>query len=202
MKKLLIVTLAVLFTAALIPQTAQGYVGVKGGLTFSKFTIAGNTEPLVNLKAPVGGLFFGFKLGPISIQPEVLYARMGGRLEEGADWMEDRFDYIQVPLLLKVNVLPGPISPAIFAGPYGSYLLSAKEVTEIGGASDSVSIKDQVKSTDYGIVFGGGIDFRLAGITLSAEVRYNLGLANIIKNPDPGDYVKNRALMLLAGISF
>jgi hypothetical protein len=203
MKKFLIVSLAILFVAALMPQAAAAGVGVKGGYAMSKLAFTGTLDPgFVNLKAPMGGVFFGIGLGLFTIQPEILYVRMGERLEGGADWMEDRIDYIQVPLLLKVNVLPGPVSPMIFGGPYGSYRLAAKGVSMIAGEPGEVDLKDEIKTTDFGIVFGGGIDFKLGVVKLSAEVRYNLGLANIAVDADPGMAAKNKSLMFLAGIAF
>jgi hypothetical protein len=205
MKKFLIVSLAVMFMAALLPQTAAAGVGVKGGLAMSTLAFSGATDvpPLTNIKTPMGGVFFSLGLGLFSIQPEILYVRMGTRMEEGADWMEYRVDYIQVPLLLKIHIIPGPVSPMIYGGGYGAYRLAAKGVAEIGGTSEPpVDLKDQIKTTDYGVVFGGGIDFKLAVIKLSAEVRYNLGLANIAVDPDPGMSVKNKSLMILVGLGF
>jgi hypothetical protein len=204
LKKLVIASLTVLFLAAFAAQPAAADFGVKGGLALStlSFSALAEAPPLVNLKAPVGGIFFGMGFGLFSVQPEVLYVRMGGRMEEGADWIEDRLDYIQIPILLKIHVLPGPISPAVYAGPYGSFRLGAKEVENIGGVTDSFDIKDQIKSTDYGLVFGGGIDFKLPVLKLSAEVRYNLGLVNIAKNAPSGYWVKNRSLMFLVGVGF
>lgn len=204
LKKFLIVSVAFLFVAALVPQTAAAAVGVKGGLAFSSlsFSSTADVPPIVNLKAPMGGLFFGMGFGLFSIQPEILYVRMGGRMDATPDWMEYRDDYIQVPVLLKINVLPGPISPMIYGGPYGAYLLKATGVSYLSGVLTSTDIKDQMKTTDYGIVFGGGIDFKLVAIKLSAEVRYNLGLANLAKDPEPGFWVKNRSLMVLVGIGF
>ena len=204
MKKFLIVSFVVLFAAAVLPQSAAATVGVKGGYAWSNLKFAGATDipTLTDIKNPVGGIYFSIGLGLFSIQPEILYIRQGARMEALPDWMEDRVDYIQVPLLLKIHVLPGPISPMIYGGPYGAYLLSAKGVAFIGGVNQSTDIKDQIKSTDYGVVFGGGIDFRLPVIKLSAEVRYNLGLANVAKNPDPGMSVKTKSLMVLVGIGF
>ena len=203
MKKLFVASLAVLFVTALLTQPAAAGVGVKGGLAWPTLAFSSSMEApaLTTLHTPMGGVYFGIGLGIFSIQPEILYVRMGARMEETPDWMEDRLDYIQVPLLLKINVLPGPISPMIYGGPYGSYLLAAKGVSYISGVTESTDIKDQVKSTDYGVTFGGGIDFKL-GVKLSAEVRYNLGLANIEKNPSAGEWVKNRCLMVLVGIGF
>ncbi len=203
MKRFLIVFLSVLVLAAVAPQPAAAGFGLKGGLAFSTFNYNFETPAgLYSLKAPMGGVFWGFNLGIFSIQPEALYVRMGARMEEGTDWMEARLDYIQVPVLLKLNILPGPVSPMIYAGPYLSFLISAKGVQEIGGVTESFDIKDGYTSTDYGFVFGGGIDFRLAAVKLSAEVRYNLGMANIAKDPIAGFSQKNQSLMVLVGIGF
>ena len=204
MKKFLIVSLVILFAAAVLPQSAAAGVGVKVGYAWSNLKFAGSTDVpiLTDIKNPVGGVYFSMGLGLFSIQPEILYVRQGARMEALPDWMEDRVDYIQVPVLLKIHVIPGPISPMVYAGPYGAYLVSAKGVSFVDGVTESVDIKDQIKSTDYGVVFGGGIDFRLPVIKLSAEVRYNLGLANVAKNPDPGMSVKTKSLMVLVGIGF
>lgn len=206
LKKFLIVSLAFLFVAALVPQTAAAGVGVKGGYAMSKFSMTGITPPvpLSNLNTPMGGVFFGIGFGLFSIQPEILYVRIGGRMALGADWDEVRVDTIQVPVLLRINVLPGPISPMICGGPYGAYRLSAKDVSydSVSGVTTTTDIKDQTVSTDYGLAFGGGIDFKLVAFKLSAEVRYNLGLANLEKNPPAGESTKNRTLMILVGIGF
>jgi hypothetical protein len=204
MKKFLIVSLAVLFAVALVPQTAAAGVGIKGGLGLSKLSMSEAPDiPFSNLKAPVGGVFFGMNFGLFTIQPEILYVRMGARMEaDAANWLEERIETIQVPVLLKINVLPGPISPMIYAGPYGAYRLSAKEVLTIDGVSSSTDKKESTKSTDFGVAFGGGIDFKLVAIKLSAEVRYNLGMANVAKDSAPGFWVKNRTLMVLVGVGF
>jgi hypothetical protein len=202
-KKFLIVSLVILFAVAVLPQRAAAGVGVKGGYAMSTLAMTpASSIPLVNLKAPVGGVFFGIGLGLFSIQPEILYVRMGTRIQaEGSpDWMEIRLDYIQVPVLLKINVLPGPISPMIYGGPYGAFRFAAKGA--ISGVSGTADIGDAYTTTDYGVVFGGGIDFRLPVIKLSAEARYNLGLSNIAKDPAPGVSTKNKSLMVLVGIGF
>jgi Outer membrane protein beta-barrel domain len=202
-KKFLFVSLIVLVVAAVVPQPAAAGFGLKGGLAQSNLDFSPSALiPLGNLNAPTGGVFWGFNLGLFTIQPEALYVRMGTHVEEGADWMEDRLDYIQIPVLLKLGLLPGPVKLVIYGGGYYSFLLSAKGVANIDGEEDSTDIKDQVKSNDYGAVFGGGIDFHLAAIKLSAEVRYNLGLANINSVADDTTSVKNHSLMFLVGIGF
>jgi len=34
------------------------------------------------------------------------------------------------------------------------------------------------------------------------EARYNLGLSNQVKDPDPGDYAKATALSIMIGVKF
>ena len=202
MKKFLIVSLAILFAAAVLPQSAAAGVGVKGGYSWAnlKFTGADGVLPLTDLKNVVAGVYFSMGLGLFSVQPEILYVRQGTRMEEAPDWMEVRLDYIQVPVLLKVHVIPGPISPMIYGGPYGAYRIAARGA--VSGVPGTVDISDGYTTTDYGVVFGGGIDFRLPVIKLSAEVRYNLGLANVAQNAAAGESVKTKSLMVLVGIGF
>jgi hypothetical protein len=204
MKKFLIVSLAVLFTAALMPQSGAAAVGVKGGLALSNLSMSEAPDfPLKSLKFPVAGVFYGFNLGLFTIQPEALYVRMGTRIEaDASNWVEERIETIQVPVLLKINVIPGPISPMIYAGPYAAFRLSAKEIITDNGVSTTYDIKEDTKSSDFGVVFGGGIELKLVAVKLSAEVRYNLGLANVAVDPAPGFSVKNKILMVLVGIGF
>jgi len=206
MKKFLVACLAALCVAAVLPQTLSAGIGFKGGLSLAKWAVepAGVVPfPIQNLTGPVGGVFFGAGLGPLSFQTEVLYARMGMKGEYSGAAIQYRFDYIQVPLLLKVRVIPaGPVRPVVYAGGYGSYLLKAKGLMTSPSGSDSEDITDSFQRYDYGVVGGAGLEFKLPGVMLSVEGRYNYGLANIVKNPSAGESGKNRSMMALVGISF
>ncbi|MEN6560077.1 MAG: porin family protein [Acidobacteriota bacterium] len=206
MKKSLIACLAALCLAAVLPQTLSAGIGFKGGLSLAKCAIEPVDSvpfPIQNLTGPVGGVFFGAGLGPLSFQTEILYARMGMKGEYSGATIEYRADYIQVPLLLKVRVIPaGPVRPIVYAGGYGSYLLKAKGIMTSPTASDSEDITDTFQRYDYGVVGGAGLEFKLPGIMLSLEGRYNYGLANIIKDPGESDSAKNRSMMVLVGIGF
>jgi hypothetical protein len=204
MKKAMLVVLVALAVVALVPQTLSAGVGIKGGYSWSKFS---PSEPppftLGNLSYFVGGIYFNINMGFLSLQPEVLYTRMGARAEEAGDSLEYRFDYIQVPVLLKINVIPaGPVRPFIAVGGYGSYLLKAKGVMVVGGVTEEEDLSDTFQKYDYGAVGGAGLAFHLPGISITVEGRYNLGLANILKDPSEGEYVKNRSIMALVGIGF
>jgi hypothetical protein len=206
MKRLMILSLAILCLAALVPQTLSAGVGVKGGYSLSKFALVSSEPPPFTfdyLPSFVAGLYFDINLGIISIQPEVLYTRMGAKYEDGEDSLQYRFEYVQAPVLLKINIIPaGPVRPFICGGGYGSYLLKATGIMVAGGVRTETDLADTIVKYDYGVVGGAGLAFKLPGISLSVEGRYNLGLMNIEKDPAAGESVKNRSIMALVGIGF
>jgi Outer membrane protein beta-barrel domain len=202
MKRFLVLSLAALCVAALFPQSLSAGVGLKGGYALSKFSVTDPEAPsFMNLPAPIGGIFFNFGLGPLAIQPEVLYARMGAKADMDGATLEYRLDYIYAPVLLKLRVVPvGPVRPIIYVGGYGSYLLNAKGVMTFEGQSEEADVADMFEKTDFGVVGGAGIEFKLPGIMISVEGRYNYGLRNIATGE--GGEGKNRSMMALVGIGF
>jgi membrane-associated protease RseP (regulator of RpoE activity) len=207
MKKLIIVVAAAVALTALAPIGLEAGVGLKGGLSWSSLAQS-STEPIPfsfgKLPYYVGGVFFDIGLGFVSIQPEILYVRMGGQYEvDELNSLEIRHQYIQAPLLLRFNVIPaGPIRPFICAGGYGAYLIKSEGVMEIDGTAEKTDITEDYQRFDYGVVGGAGILFKLGIVGLSIEGRYNYGLANILKAPAAGESMKNRSLMALVGIKF
>ena len=209
MKKLIVVLMAVLCVAALAPRDLSAGVGIKGGLSLAKFSLTGEMDGAEWKYLPswVAGAYAEFKLGVVSVQPEILYTRMGAKIEEVIEdepfSLQYRFDYVQVPVLLKFNIIPaGPVRPFLYAGGYGAYLLKAKGVMEGGGESDEADITENFQRYDYGVVGGAGLAFKLPGLSVSVEGRYNYGLANIVKDPLEGEAAKNRSIMALVGIGF
>lgn len=209
MKKLIVVLMAVLCVAALAPRDLSAGVGIKGGYSLAKFSLTGEMDAEVwkYLPAFVAGAYLELKLGFVSIQPEVLYTRMGAKIEEVIEEvpfsLQYRFDYVQVPVLLKFNIVPaGPIRPFLYGGGYGAYLLKAKGIMEGGGESEEADLTDDFQRYDYGVVGGVGLAFKLPGLSISVEGRYNYGLMNIIKDPLEGESAKNKSLMALVGIGF
>ncbi|HPW18150.1 MAG TPA: porin family protein [Candidatus Aminicenantes bacterium] len=207
MKKTIVAAVLAVALTALVPLGLQAGVGLKGGLSWSSLAIT-STPPLPfsfdKLQFYAGGLSFSLGLGFVAIQPEVLYVRMGGLYEVDADnSLELRHSYVQAPLLLKLNLVPGgPIRPFICVGGYGSYLIKAEGVMKVSGVMETEDLSEDYQKFDYGLVGGAGLTFKLPGIALSVEGRYNYGLANIAKDPSPGYSLKNRCLMALVGIGF
>jgi hypothetical protein len=165
--------------------------GIKAG--FGMANLTGDIDGNKSMLTPGFGLFLTYKASPnFAIQPEVLY-EMKGTKEDGGDG-KIKLNYITVPVLLKY-VIPtqGKMAPSIFAGPYLGFKASAKD-------QDGTKLEG-VKSTDFGVAFGAGLDFA-AGATgvFTIDARYELGLSN---TNDVGDVsVKNSWLGLYLGYGF
>jgi len=149
--------------------------------------------------------------GVLGVDISLLYLPKGIRYEgsdSGVDFdFKMRINEISVPVLLKFNLPVKGITPYLLGGGEIAYVAQAKYDYEYsaGGDSDSGSedIKDDVAQIDYGLVLGGGLGISLSGINLVAELRYHMGMANLVKDPEEGDpTVKSSMLLLLAGFKF
>jgi len=182
MKKLLAVSLVVLFA---ISANAQFKLGITGGLNMASMSGMDNTKSLLGFHA---GLIADISLGPLGVQPGVEFSQKGLKASEGDTKLS--LNYIDVPvnLLYKIG-LPGA-KILLLAGPNFGYGLSGK--WSGGGESEDVkfgSEADQVKRMDLGLNLGGGVQF----LKLQGTISYTLGLTNL-SNVSGGDAVKNNVL--------
>jgi len=151
------------------------------------------------------GAFASFRVNDyFFIQPEVYYSQNGAKWEwtsAGIKFMDyHKIDYLQIPVLAKVRlVTKGKLLPSLFAGPYGALKLSAPWVYEVGGVRETGNSED-FKSSDFGLVFGGALDYRVGKIALILDVRYNFGLAKVY-DEEVGS-LKSRTLSVMVGIGF
>ena len=180
-KKLVLLLLA---GFSLATVNAQVQFGVKGGLNLANVSLSGNTGGVSyssKVDFHVGGLVSIPAFSSFTIQPEVVYSAQGSKLSSGGDNGTLNFGYINVPVLLKYNTSSGFYAET---GPQISFLLSANEKAD--GASQD--IKSDLSSTDFGWAFGVG--YQLPS-NLGFDVRYNLGLSNIVKDQSGGGSIKN-----------
>lgn len=189
------------------------YSKVSGGYTYtdSDFTV----DEGWTAKQGIGlALFFNVGLNKyVSIQPEFYFAAKGTKGEfaiafedvSGIGEYNFRLDYWELPLLMKLTFPTGIFfAPFVTAGPYLGYNSKADReayFTPTGGDRDGVKvdIAEEIARYDYGVAIGGGIDFSIREkYMLFAEVRYQLGFANIREELDD---LKNRSLSFAAGLS-
>ncbi len=213
MKKLLLIFTVFVLMFSLSPaiMAQEASFGVKGGLSLANVT-GDEVEDVEWKMGGAGGLFVEYKVSDVfAIHPEVLYCMKGSKSEgeifETTIESTLKLTYIDIPVLAKVMIpVEGSVSPSLFAGPYVGFNLDAKLELEAEGESDEGDIKDYVKSTDYGLVVGGGLDYHLDnGGAITLDARYSLGLSGIYDEEgedEEGSEVKNQAVMVMIGYAF
>ncbi|RZJ55927.1 MAG: PorT family protein [Flavobacterium sp.] len=194
MKKIILTAAAVMAFAFTNAQETK--FGVKAGVNLAN--VGGDFEDTSSkIGFHVGG-FAEFKLSDkFSIQPELLFSTQGaksdGQEEDGIAYdAKLNLSYLNIPVMAKFYVAE---KFSLEAGPQIGFLLSAKSKYEAGSFSEDVDVKDAYESIDFGVNFGAGYDFTE---NLSAGVRYNLGLANIAKTEDGGDFKINNSVFSLS----
>jgi hypothetical protein len=187
------------------PGLVKVHFGVLAGAAFDK---PGGTDA-----TDINGTYTGFGIGGFvglqvtpgfAIEPEAFYVRKGAKTVNSGVTGKIRVPYFEIPVLakLRIPVKGGSIvSPHLYAGPAlgfkaGCHLNATDGTTSISEDCDAENIK--LKSTDFSVTFGGGVDIGRAII----DVRYDLGLSKIGNDPSGGNDVKNRTLYLLAGWTF
>ncbi|HTH55638.1 MAG TPA: porin family protein [Cyclobacteriaceae bacterium] len=183
MKKLLSITSALALTICL--ANAQSFsIGARAGLNLAKQTVSGSgvtASADSRTSFILGGyatIMFSDKLG---LQPELFYSGTGAKQGSAVE----KINYLTLPVFLRYNVTE---NFHLLAGPQLGFLLSAKD--DAGN-----DIKDQVNSSDFGIVPGVGVDFG----PFNAGLRYSLGLSNIAKSAPSGFTVKNNIFQVVVG---
>ncbi|MBI5267360.1 MAG: PorT family protein [candidate division Zixibacteria bacterium] len=205
MKRFLILTTALLLVLALGVNAQEAtaakkmHFGITGGLSMGNLS-GSDADPGVGESKKMrvgfaGGVFADFGLGTtFALQPQLLYVQKGVKYEATGATEKNKFDYLEVPVLLKwVPQMQGKMQPTIFVGPYLGFLMSAK--------SDTVDVKDSLKTTDFGITFGAGFGSKMTSGELFFDVRLDLGLTEIDDSAVPSN-VKNTAFMAMVGYKF
>lgn len=189
-----IFAIVVVFTLSSASVSAQGLTGgLKAGMNIANIygdDVEDVWDPKIGIC--VGG-FITYSINDIfAIQPELLLSIKGSKAEEEilGETVKTTMSltYLEIPVLAKL----GPL----FVGPSLAIKLSGKR--KIDSAKADI---ENLKSTDFGLVFGGGVDFDLGPGKLTVDARYTLGLATIYE-PEVETDVKNVVISIMVGYSF
>lgn len=217
MKKAIVIFLMVmLFTLLASPARALVSFGLKGGLNNSKivFSPAIDMPEQKYLKSYCFGAFMTVNLGPIGFQPEILYSRRGIEAQMLLDPADPSslaatkamLDYIEIPLLVRLNVIPaGPVKLYIFGGPSYGFLQKARVRITYMGTSQEEDIKSDFKKQSLAAVGGLGLDIKIPLLfKITADARYHYGLSNILSENTtiPTDKARNSGFSVMLGIGF
>lgn len=195
MKKIAVLVLFMALSVAGYSQ-AQVAIGIKAGPNFAKINTEENAgENYKNRTGFHGGAFVLFKITKIGIQPELLFSQQGSTVEVNGTDLEANFNYINIPILLKLY-LAGGIN--LQAGPQIGFVSKAEVeqfVSGSSGATTMTDVKDQLKGNDVSLALGAGWDLPF-GLTLDA--RYNLGLSEI-NDAAGSEEAKNQVFQVSVG---
>ena len=199
---------------AQINKPGKFYIIPKAGYNMSNITLLDKYGA-----DPRHGIHFGISAEyalseMISIEPGVFYSMQGAALQTSSVKFGLNSDYLNVPVLFKVNVANGF---NLFAGPQFGYLLSSRIKVKTGMnliddilniVSNNIDLTKYQKDLDVAIVAGLGYQFA-KGFNISAS--YHFGMTKV---PDFGDFkwgdetlmfnpdAKNRVLQVVIGYRF
>lgn len=169
--------------------TANAQFGIRAGYSSANFSDFGS-DPISGIHA---GAYYKFGSGFLDVEPGIQYSQKGHvRVgDTGTPPVKsDRLNYIDVPVLLRVNFLP---FLNVFAGPQASILASRKLEYEGGGNETST---EPIKGYDLAGVVGVGANLPLG---LNAQVSYDIGFQSVnYYNQD----VKNNVFKISLGYDF
>lgn len=174
-------------------------VGVKGGVNINKISGSSYKEGFnYNFQA---GAFLQFNFSDrFGIQPEVNFVQTKSEFtNDASDIYDDLFldgsqkkakmNYLEVPLLLNVNLGPSKRVKVQVGPSYGGLLKQTVDTLRANG--------NLYKSSEWSAI--GGLWLQLPVINLGA--RYKMGLTNI-NNIDNKQTWKNQAIQIFVGVSF
>lgn len=204
------------------PQKAF-HVKLMGGMGLANLTISdisiGGQDVLESAKQNQSGILGGIGLSfgrTLGIEVDALYMRKGAGFADettiGGVPVEFNsnlyIDQLSIPILIKFKLASGS-SPFLLAGGEVGMVLNAKFgytlTSDNISQSDEADVKEDLKSMDYGVVFGAGYEANLGGFSVGLEGRYHLGIQNILdtsEDPESDEYVKTSVALAAGFIKF
>ena len=186
-----------------VAASAQGFeYGVKGGVTLGDLNETSDADT-ASFDFRVGFLVGGFVTWPLGgrleFKPEALFTQKGAKSDQLGGTSTEKLDYLDVPILVSYRIKGSrERNFAVFGGPSIGVLLRARSSASFGGTSFEENVKDQVKSTDFGVV--GGLAYHRGRFV--ADGRYSWGFTDIDKETGDSVEIRNRGISFLAGWKF
>ncbi|CCH02738.1 hypothetical protein FAES_4739 [Fibrella aestuarina BUZ 2] len=106
------------------------------------------------------GVVLSFGRRAFTVQPEVLYAQYGFKAVAGSDYLQFKFNVIEVPLLLKYTFGQANARFFVNAGPTATYLLGGTISVREGGETGEAPIEPG--PNDGRINYGGSVGIGVA----------------------------------------
>ena len=178
------------------PASAQGG-GIKVGPTFDEFS--GDALDFDNRTGIHAGIFLGgSRENVLGLQTEFNWLRkktelVANRLESSPLTRDIRIDYLQIPVLLRLNA--GSSSPNGFAA-FG--VIGPAIEFKIADEVEGFTLDEGFEGADVSLLFGGGIDVA----RIIVEGRYEQGLRRINDTFSDFSEIKKQSFTILFGVRF
>jgi hypothetical protein len=181
------------FSFSIANSQVQFALGVKAGPNFANLDANSSVgENYKNRTGFHGGAFALIKLTKIGIQPELLFSQQGSKVTFDSGDGEANFDYINIPIILKLYTVAGI---NLQVGPQFGFLSGGEFKSTIDGITSVQKAKDFYKGSDFSAALGLGWDLPF-GLTIDA--RYNLGLSKINDGQNSNES-KNQVIQVSVG---
>jgi hypothetical protein len=197
---LLILSVPGIASAQLAPGGLTG--GIKGGITFGDIP---EFAEVLEDEGAEPGMRMGFVFGGFAnmsfddmfgVQVEALYIQKGLKYEFAADDFEYRLDYIEIPVLFRIQTARDQGVYAL-VGPSFGFNVNAEAFSDAAEDEDSVDIGDETAGLE--ISFVAAVGFQMNRFLV--EGRYMEGLTNLLDDVEEVTY-KSRTFAILAGFRF
>jgi hypothetical protein len=116
-----------------------------------------------------------------------------------------QLNYIEIPILVQATFGNYAIKPYLMTGPSVGFLVSADFEFE----GERFDVKQLIKTTDFNLLFAGGLKYSWHSIHIFLDGRYLMGMRDIFEGGGlPSGMIldnidnKSRCLQFLAGLSF
>jgi hypothetical protein len=186
-------------------------MGIEGGINLADISIAPLTVTTSSRTGMMVGAFADIGITrSFYIRPGLRYVMKGFSSVNNNGFVNvtttTKISYLEFPALLKVAFPLTEVKPYVMAGPTLGIMLSATQEQTDGVNNASGDVSQFLETIDFGLYFGGGIDFHVAKkIDMFVGAGYSLGLTNIVKpNPNNLQQVtgKNLGIQVTAGMKF
>ena len=186
MKKTILILLILLTSTSIIIK-AQNTIrfGPTFGLDFATFN-GKDANQIGNVGSKTGieiGGFMNYQFAQMfALQPELYFVMKGGSGTDNGVNLTYTTNYIEIPVLLKVYVpleVKGAIKLNGYVGPSLGINLASSVEEQANGQTQNQDLKNDTKSIDIGLTFGGGVSFNIGKGLMDLGLRYSLGLTTI-----------------------
>ncbi|MCC6866999.1 MAG: PorT family protein [Ignavibacteria bacterium] len=198
----LFIAAALLFSASNSMSQVSFAFGPEFGINLSNVSV----NPTATTDSRTGFIIGGIadiNIGKVmGVTSGLRYVMKGYTTSQGNTTFKVKLNYIEIPALLKARFPLTEVKPYLLGGPVLGINLAANQESNNGQQSSNTDVSNSIESIDFSLLFGGGLDFKIATKTsLFVQFGYQLGLSNVLKGQTTTT-AKNYGIQITAGAKF